>query len=178
MVLYKPHKKLERDRKTGRWIGKYEDAYTQLVEDHLAHGLSFDSFAGVIGVNQDTLFNWLKKYPAFRDARDVGFQKGLLFWERMGLAGATGKLKGFNTGAWIFNMKNRFRWRDRHELKALGPDEDFEDIPTHARIMAYIDAEPTASAGALPEVQQSTVAPQSSLPDRGQRRPARSIPRE
>jgi hypothetical protein len=35
---------------------------------------------------------------------------------KIGIAGVLGKIPNFNSAAWIFNMKNRFKWTDRHEL--------------------------------------------------------------
>jgi hypothetical protein len=48
----------------------------------------------------------------------------------MGIAGSSGKLKGFQTGAWIFNMKNRFSWRDRQEIVLEGELIPWSDIET------------------------------------------------
>lgn len=36
------------------------------------------------------------------------------------MAGIVGKIPGFNASVWIFNMKNRFKWRDRHDIEVQG----------------------------------------------------------
>ncbi len=96
---------------------KYKPEYCDKLKAHLADGLSFDAFAALIGVNIDTLYEWAKVYPEFSEAKKDGESLGLLFWEKVGRAGITGKIKGFNVAGWIFTMKNRFRWRDRHHLE-------------------------------------------------------------
>lgn len=94
---------------------KYKKQFCQMLIDHMAKGFSYEGFAGKIDTHRDTLYAWEKKYPEFSDAKKKAFVKCMNFWEEMGHAGTVGKLKGFQTAMWIFQMKNRFRWADRHE---------------------------------------------------------------
>ena len=82
----------------------------------MAQGLSKESFAGDIGVHKDTIYEWADRHKAFSDAIKRGEGKSRIFWEKMGNAGALGRLPGFNSASWIFNMKNRFGWRDKQEI--------------------------------------------------------------
>lgn len=91
---------------------KYRPEYCDQLIGHMKHGLSFESFGAVIGVNRDTLYEWARVHQDFSDAKKRGTDETLLFWEKMGMAGMTGKIKGFNSTVWIFSMKNRFGWRD------------------------------------------------------------------
>ena len=118
---------------------KYRPEFDALLRAHLSEGYSFGAFAKIAQVNQDTLYKWVKLFPSFREAKEEGTQCGLFFWEGMGIAGAAGKVKNFNVAAWIFNMKNRFGWRDRQEIKNVGPDGEFSEVVTHDKIMAYIE---------------------------------------
>jgi len=95
----------------------YDPKFCQMLIDHMAGGLSFESFAGVIGTCRDTLYNWAKEYSEFFDAKKQGFAKNRLYWEKAGNAGMYmgGKENPFNATVWIFNMKNRFGWADRTE---------------------------------------------------------------
>lgn len=91
----------------------YRDEYCKQVIEHMAKGFSFESFAGVIGVCKQTLYNWIDANKEFLDAKKRGFEQSRLFWEGMGINIAqegTG-----NSTAFIFNMKNRFPedWRDK-----------------------------------------------------------------
>jgi hypothetical protein len=41
----------------------------------------------------------------------------MIFWEQIGLGGTTGQFKNFNAAAYIFTMKNKFKWKDKHEIE-------------------------------------------------------------
>lgn len=94
---------------------KYRPEYCELIIHHMADGLSLDAFAAKVGVNIDTIHQWAKVHPEFKEAKKTAFSKNLIYWERMGIEGMTGKVPGFNATVWIFNMKNRFKWRDRED---------------------------------------------------------------
>lgn len=113
--------------RTGRPT-KYKPEYCKDLIDHMSEGLSYESFAAVISVDRDTLYEWEKVHKEFSDAKKAAFDVNLLFWERQGLDGLFNeteydekgrptKSKSINATVWIFNMKNRHRWRDKQ------PDE-------------------------------------------------------
>lgn len=89
---------------------KYKKEYCQQLIEHMGQGLSFESFAGTISVTDRVLYNWLDKHPDFLQAQKIGKHKCMIFWEKIGVAGAAGKIQNFNAATWIFNMKNRFGW--------------------------------------------------------------------
>jgi hypothetical protein len=86
---------------------KYKEEYCELLIAHMAKGYSFESFASTINVNRDSLYEWTHKHEDFSDAKKVGKDKSLFTLEQIGMAGMTGKLKGFNVAAWIYTLKNR-----------------------------------------------------------------------
>lgn len=79
-------------------------------------GYSFESFGAIANVYKEALYNWVKKYPEFSDAKKLGTVHSQYFWEKLGINGAVGNIQGFNAGTWIFNMKNRFNWRDKQSF--------------------------------------------------------------
>lgn len=102
---------------------KYKEEYCEMLIDHMSKGLSQASFAGLIGVNVDTLTEWFKRHEAFSVSQKIGRAASLLIWERIGNELALGRLKG-NMGAYAFNMKNRHKWQDRVE-----PDgQEYDDL--------------------------------------------------
>lgn len=115
---------------------KYKPEYCQQLIEHMAEGLSFESFAGIIEVNRDSLYEWIKVHQEFSDAKKIAVDKSLHFWEKLGLnniiniSESESQGEGFgrsssrslNSSVWIFNMKNRFGWRDKQ------PDEDSINI--------------------------------------------------
>lgn len=99
----------------------YDPAYCEQLIEHMAEGLSFESFAGAIGVSKQTLYDWLEANPAFLDAKKEGFEQSRLTWEKIG--NNLAKTGTGNAVAFIFNMKNRFRedWNDKQQIEHSGP---------------------------------------------------------
>ena len=88
---------------------KYKPEYCTMLIEHMSSGLSFESFGANVDVCEDTLYEWAKVYPEFSEAKKIARIQCLKFWERIGIAGMSGKIKGFNAAIWIYNMKCRFR---------------------------------------------------------------------
>ncbi len=116
---------------------KYKPEYCQMLIDHMNGGYSFESFAGLIGVAKQTLYEWIDGNSEFLDAKEVGFEKSRLFWEKVGVdyiinqssstAGVGSESKAINSTVYIFNLKNRFpkEWRDRQEVEHSGKIDGF-----------------------------------------------------
>ena len=93
---------------------KYKEEYCQKLIDHMAEGYSFDSFAGIVDVNIDTLYEWAKVHADFSDAKSIGTAKSMAWWEKIGRMGMINEIPFFNDRIWRLNMINRFRsqWSD------------------------------------------------------------------
>lgn len=94
---------------------KYKREYCADLVEHMAQGYSFHSFGGKLRVGARTLFDWLDRHEEFQEAKQVGEFACMYFWEKTGIAGTHGKIKGFQQASFIFNMKARFAkygWRD------------------------------------------------------------------
>lgn len=112
----------------------YRPEYCEMLVKHMAEGLSFESFAGVIGATKKTLYNWSDANPEFLHAKETGTEKCRVFWEKLGrdyvvnrsIAGA--ESTSLNTGVYVFNMKNRFpeEWKDKKEVDNT---HDFKNRP-------------------------------------------------
>ena len=115
--MEKEKKKNDHAKKLGRPTN-YKEEYCDIIVEEMAKGLSFEASGGDkrIAVSKDTLYQWLKKYPAFSDAKKKGENLCLNFWERIGIGRALGKVPKGCAASYIFNMKNRFLWRDRLEV--------------------------------------------------------------
>lgn len=110
---------------------KYKPEYDQMLIEHLTSGLSFPSFAGVVGVCFDTLYEWEKVHPSFSEAKKNGLAQNLLYWDKQALEcikddvaydekGRPVASTKTNSTVLIFNLKNRFPkyWRDRSEVES------------------------------------------------------------
>lgn len=123
----RPKPKPQGKVKTGRPMGsphRYKPEYCKLLVDHMSKGFSFESFAGVVHVSRKTIYNWLdpqknQSYQEFLHAKQIGAAKCQEFWERVGINGALGEIRNFSASSYIFNMKNRFGWRDRIEQEQI-----------------------------------------------------------
>lgn len=96
---------------------KYKPEYCELLIKEMSRGFSFEAVAGLLEVNVDTLYEWVKKHKEFSDAKKIAFGRNRYFWEKIGIDNIKNIYQGdnLNTTLWIFNMKNRFGWRDTKE---------------------------------------------------------------
>lgn len=124
---------------TGR-PSKYKPEYCQRLIDHMASGLSFESFAGLVGTCKDTIYEWANAHSLFSEAKKEGFERNRLFWERAALKGMTADK--FNATVWIFNMKNRFprEWRDRTEVDSTSTTNIVLDTSDKSKLMEIVKA--------------------------------------
>lgn len=101
---------------------KYDEAYCEQLVAHMSKGYSFESFAGVISVTKRRLYEWEEKHPEFAEAKEIAFAKCQLHWETQAIDGTWNhpEQSTLNVGVWVFNMKNRFGWRDAHKLEVDG----------------------------------------------------------
>ena len=99
---------------------KYDPKYCDEIVEFMSQGYSIEAFAGLIGVTKSTLYLWIKEHPEFSDAKTLGEAKSQLYFERIGNEHLVNVKDGpqLNTSFWIFNMKNRFKWRDNMDIKS------------------------------------------------------------
>ena len=98
---------------------KYNKDMPGLLLDHMAEGLSLRSFCGAINIHHSTLYDWVEKHEAFKDAMEIGINKSLLKWEKLGIELANGGARG-SAKVWEINMYNRFKddWNRDHKEEA------------------------------------------------------------
>ena len=104
---------------------KYDPKYCAMLIEHMAKGYSFETFGPSIDVAVSTTYLWVKEYREFSEAKIQAVGKNQIFWEQAGIDGLYSEgPKRFNPAVWVFNMKNRFGWRDK------APEEDDSRIHT------------------------------------------------
>lgn len=111
---------------------EYDPKYCDELVAHMSKGLSWESFAGKLGVCRQTLYAWAKAHPEFLNARQHGIDANLLFWEEQGNMGLWQDEGGpkLNASIWMFNMKARHHWRDRAEIEVKVESRDLADVPS------------------------------------------------
>lgn len=102
--------------RTGR-PSKYDPKYCGKVVSLMTKGLSKEAVAGKLGISRDTLYEWCQAHKDFSDSIKTGEAKSRYYWEKIGMDGIMGKIKGFRPVVWIFIMKNRFGWRDNLNIQ-------------------------------------------------------------
>lgn len=93
----------------------YKEEYDQLLIAHMSQGYSFESFGAVVGCGRRTLFDWVDRYPSFKDSQRLGYEKGKMLFEGILMAKMRGidakgmDLKKSDTACLIFALKTRYR---------------------------------------------------------------------
>jgi hypothetical protein len=134
----------------------YRGEYCQKLIDFMSTGMPYDAFAAEINVSVDILYDWEKKWPAFRQAKSIARAKQFKALSGIGLSGMIGKVQtvaeentvtsedskgnkkvaskkklvnGFNASTWIFYMKNCAGWKDNPDFSEsdIVEEMDFGD---------------------------------------------------
>jgi len=93
---------------------------------HLENGLSHDCFPYC---DWKTVKKYANDYPDDfpEDRLNEAVRRGQMVWETLGMRGAMGRVGNFSAASWIFNMKNRYGWKDKKEIDHKGA------VPTTAK---------------------------------------------
>lgn len=94
---------------------KYKRKYCEMLIEHMGKGYDFQSFAGKLLVNRDTLYRWVDNYKEFSDAKEIGQALNLYKLQQIGLAGMTGKIQ-INQRLFSLFMKNIHGWKDKVDI--------------------------------------------------------------
>ena len=118
---------------------KYREKFCNELIKHMQDGYSFDSFGSIADCGRQTLYDWVNKYPEFKEAYAQGKAKALKFYEnllRTKMIGAPFKVDGItakiDTTLLIFTLKTRFH-------KVYGEKQQIEQ--TIKEIKIEIDSE-------------------------------------
>ncbi len=106
--------------------GKYKKEMCAQVLEHYKNGESDAEVAVALDVSKQMLYRWIKDKPEFAEAIERGKTLSECWWQRLGRAGASGKVK-IQARVFIANMNNRFGWRE-NPLEDDKPDENLRII--------------------------------------------------
>jgi hypothetical protein len=118
---------------------KYKPEMCDKVINLMAQGWAITELCyaeGGLGIHYTTLQAWREKYPEFDKAVRDGIKASEAHWTGIGHKAALGQMDGFNATAWIFNMKNRFQWADKQEIKQDHTSSDGSMSPTRIELVA------------------------------------------
>lgn len=82
----------------------------------MSKGFSFESFAALVNVHKDTLYEWTKAHEEFLESKKMATDLSRLWWETQAINGLfSSKELSINPTIWRLNMINRFSWKDKAE---------------------------------------------------------------
>lgn len=128
----------------------YKLEYCDRLIEHMGKGLSFEAFAGLIGVSKQTLYDWEKTHAEFLDAKHRATEACRYWWEKQGVDGLftettrdgrESTTRSINARIWEINMKNRFKWKDRIEHSG-----EIDTSGTKDKIKSLLNDPETAAA--------------------------------
>ena len=97
---------------------KYKPSMCKVVIDLMQEGASQQEVLAVLDISNDTFYRWKKENEEFSETIKRGVQLSQGWWERQGRVSL--KDREFNYTGWYMNMKNRFKWADKQEVKNEG----------------------------------------------------------
>lgn len=106
----------------------YKQEYGEIVKRSMAQGFTLDATAGEIGVSRETVYQWKSTYPEFSDAISLGNSLSRKWWENVGRSGIIGHTPKFSASAWIFVMKNLFKWQDSSQVEVLSDPRNSDAV--------------------------------------------------
>jgi predicted DNA-binding protein YlxM (UPF0122 family) len=106
---------------------QYKKEYCDMLVKHMSQGYSFSTFSAVINVSRTALYDWVEKYPEFKDAKIRAEDKAKSFLETRLMAKIAGQdlskkgidTKKIDTACLIFALKTRFykEYGDRSKIE-------------------------------------------------------------
>lgn len=116
----------------GRPPLEFKDEYCEMLVNHMAEGLSFETFGAIVDCCKQTLYTWMEKYPQFLDARRRGDVKSQMYWEKLGnqhiintsdsesqgQGYGWSKSRSINAAIYKLHMANKFGWREKTEVSS------------------------------------------------------------
>jgi hypothetical protein len=95
---------------------KYKKGYADQLPELFAHGESVAEVAHSLDITKETFFQWVKAHTEFAKAYQKGKDIAEAWWEKTARESLIlGKGERFNSGVWVFVMKNKFGWKDKTE---------------------------------------------------------------
>lgn len=101
----------QKNTKMGRPV-EYNATYDTKVKSCLAAGASKAEAAKALGISRSTLYDWISKYPTFRESVEMGNDWGEGAWDEIIAQMAIGNpaFKNASVPAMQMLMRNRYGW--------------------------------------------------------------------
>lgn len=114
----KPKRPIGRPRTS---IDDLPEGWQQIIKDTGQEGGSEVEARCHLGITKDQWYTLLNDSVEFSETVKAAKALCEAWWETQGRKMVTGSIDG-NATVWIFNMKNRFGWRDKQDVELTGKD--------------------------------------------------------
>lgn len=121
------------DKAKGGRPTKYEPRYCDMVIEDMGKGYSLTAFAGLIGVNRDTIHAWTKDHTEFSEAVSRAKALRLRDWETVALSMRTNGGGPGGATITVFGLKN------------MGGDEWADISRTESKVESKVEVSPDAA---------------------------------
>ena len=118
------------NKKQGRPT-KYRSEMCTILEEMMREGASQIEVMAEIDITEDTFYRWKKENEEFSESVARGKLLSQAWWERMGRLNLENTK--FNYRGWYMNMKNRFQWTDKTDIKR----DEIKTVLIHSSIPHY-----------------------------------------
>ena len=95
---------------------KYNPEYCEKIIEMGKYGASKHEMALDLDINFSTFLLWQQEHEEFSKAVKEATAISQAWWEKKGRIATFGETPNFNATSYIFNMKNRYKWKDRHDI--------------------------------------------------------------
>ncbi|MCY1389895.1 hypothetical protein D9M71_47050 [compost metagenome] len=121
---------------------RLESGWQDRMRSLAAEGASELEVRHEMGISEHLWYKWTDENPDFSRTRKECQELCRIWWEKHGRKMSDGSADG-NATVWIFNMKNRFGWKDKVETEHTGTIAftDMTDDELDRRIAALKAAE-------------------------------------
>lgn len=100
-------------------IDRLKEGWQTKILEMGKQGCSDVEIRAEFGISGDLWYRWMQEDEEFSSTAKQAKALCNAKWEQMGRKMAFGEVEG-NPTTWIFNMKNRFGWKDKQELEHAG----------------------------------------------------------
>ena len=114
---------------------KYKEEYCDMLIDHMAEGLSFESFGKVVFAGRTTLYRWVDDNKDFRDAKEIATQFSHHKWDEIGVRGTQGKIPFFNSHSYSKLIECKFPENYHLENVNLNKNEHSGSVEVKKRLL-------------------------------------------
>lgn len=112
----------------------YRQKYPELFVKICKEGGSICDFCIEVQIVRSTFYEWVGKYPEFKEAFNLGKEYTESWLTKTGIEGMKGELEGFSATAWSMLMRNKCSMTAERKVAI-----DFTGCKTHNDRMAVLN---------------------------------------